>query len=61
MIVNMLQPYCEECPYIDVDVNTVRSVSKNGEVLLIRTGISCKNYDACKRIYDIAIKRGEEK
>ena len=61
MIVNMLKPYCEECPYIDVEVNTKRGVDKNGELRLIKTNISCKNYNACKRIYDIAIKEGEEK
>ena len=54
----MLKPYCEECPYIDVEVNTKRGVDKNGEVRLIKTNISCKNYNACKRIYDIAIKWG---
>ena len=54
----MLKPYCEECPYIDVEVNTKRGVDKNGEVRLIKTNIFCKNYNACKRIYDIAIKGG---
>lgn len=54
MIVNMLKSYCEECPYIDVEVNTKRGVDENGEVRLIKTNISCKNYDVCKRIYNIA-------
>ena len=50
MIFINLAKYCEDCPYIEVDVSTNIQETKDRTPFLTTTRITCKNIDICKRI-----------
>ena len=54
MIFTNFPEFCDECPYIEVDVSTSIQESKDYTPVLTTTRITCKNIDICKRIAEIS-------
>lgn len=50
-----VDPYCENCPHFEADVNTEMVVHFN-EILRTDTYITCKNKDKCEQIMDYLSK-----
>jgi hypothetical protein len=52
MITLNVEPYCNNCPSFEADVDIICSYSSYDDKQMYYTFIRCKNRNKCKTIYD---------